>query len=100
MSGPRQKAAVAYGFFDVRGFLQTRVAKCATGEVGSRIPIKPLFYKAFSPHAARAGRGARGPRIRPVPLCPLRCSSGIRLGAKVTPPRLDRAGRRLWPKSL
>jgi hypothetical protein len=63
--GTAIKSVISYGVFDVCEFLQTRVAKSVTR--GLRIVLfeTPLFCKAFWPHARRAGRGPRGPRIRP-----------------------------------
>lgn len=45
----------------VCGFLQTRVAKCAARDAGSQELKNPLFYKAFQPHARRAGPRRGGP---------------------------------------
>jgi hypothetical protein len=79
MSGPREKSAIPYSVCDVRGFLQTCAAKCATCERGSRSAKSPYSTRPF-PHTGARGTRVEGVSLLPLTLCPSRSVRGKELG--------------------
>jgi hypothetical protein len=63
-----------YSFFDVREFLQTRVAKCTTRGRGSRDSKKPYFIGFLAPRDGWRDR-AEGVSLLALTLCPRRCAT-------------------------
>jgi hypothetical protein len=92
IAGRREKAVSHIAFLTPRGFCKRALQDARRASV-DRECQNPLFYKAFWPHARRAGRGW-GPGSRAVPLCPRRRVTGIGLGGQNRPPPRHRPAHR------